>query len=153
MGQAGQQRARAVYDWAQIIAQYESLWAHLAEIRTAQSKDMQPLAHPWPARMDPFHAFAAYPTHTLTGQTLLALTDADALSALKRTLAYRQLAMVDFARVVLPSEDEIRALLQATAHGPQTAAALVATLPVARQAFALRSLAWLVKLGVLKVCA
>jgi len=153
MGQAGQQRAKAVYDWAQIIAQYESLWAHLAEIRTAQAKDVKPLAHPWPARMDPFHAFAAYPTHTLTGQTLLALVDADAASALKRTLAYRQLAMVDFARVVLPSEDEIQSVLQTAANGPQPALALVAALPAARQAFALRSLAWLVKLGVLKVCS
>jgi len=53
--------------------------------------------------------------------------------------------------VVLPSEDEIRALLQAAANGPQPAAALVAALPAARQAFALRSLAWLVKLGLLKI--
>jgi len=153
MGEAGRQRAREVYDWAAIIPQYEALWAQLNEIRTAQAKHLQPLAHPWPARMDPFHAFAAYPTQTLTEQMLLELVDADADTALKRTLAYRQLAMIDFAKVILPSEAEIQTVLQAAATGPKAAVALVAAVPAERQAFVFRSLAWLVKLGVLKVCS
>lgn len=153
MGEAGRQRAREVYDWAAIIPQYEALWAQLTKIRTAQAKDQQPLPHPWPARMDPFHAFAAYPTRTLTEQTVLGLVDGDADTALKRTLAYRQLAMVDFAKVVLPSEAEIGAVLQAAASGPKAAVALIAAIPAERQAFVFRSLVWLVKLGVLKVCA
>ena len=150
MGEAGRQRAQAVYDWSAIIAQYEALWSQLTDIRKAQGKDLKPLPHPWPARMDPFHAFAAYPTHTLTPQTLLALVDANAATALQRALAYRQLAMIDFAKVVLPAEDELRTVLQAATTEPQTAAALVAHLPAGRQAFALRSLAWLLKLGVLQ---
>lgn len=153
MGEAGRQRARAVYDWAAIIPQYEALWAQLTEIRAAQAKDMQPLPHPWPARMDPFHAFAAYPTQTLTEQTVLGLVDTDVETALKRTLAYRQLAMIDFAKVILPIEAEIRTVLQAAATGQKTALELVAQIPTERQAFVFRSLAWLVKLGVLKVCA
>ena len=152
MGDAGRQRARAVYDWAAIIPQYEALWALQTEIRTAQAKDLHPLPQSWPARLDPFHAFAAYPTQTLTEQAVLGLVDGDVETALKRTQAYRQLAMIDFAKVVLPSEDEIRTVLQAAAVGPQAAVELVAAIPVARQAFVFRSLAWLVKLGVLKVC-
>lgn len=151
MGEAGRARAREVYDWAAIIPQYEALWAQLTEIRTAQAKNLQPLPYPWPARMDPFHAFAAYPTQTLTEQTVLGLVDGDAETALKRTLAYRQLAMVDFAKVVLPSEAEIGAVLQAAASGPKAAVALIAAIPAERQAFVFRSLVWLVKLGVLKV--
>lgn len=151
MGEAGRQRARSVYDWAAIIPQYEALWAQLTQVRQAQANNLQPLPHPWPARMDPFHAFAAYPTQTLTEQTVLGLVDADVDTALQRTLAYRQLAMVDFAKVVLPSEDEIRAVLQAAAvAGPQAAVALVAAIPAQRQAFVFRSLVWLVKLGVLR---
>ncbi|MBM3396787.1 MAG: glycosyltransferase family 4 protein, partial [Betaproteobacteria bacterium] len=64
MGEAGRQRAREVYDWSAIIPQYEALWAQLTEIRTAKASDLKPLAHPWPARMDSFHAFASYPTRT-----------------------------------------------------------------------------------------
>jgi hypothetical protein len=101
--------------------------------------------------MDPFHAFAAYPTQTLTEQTVLGLVDGDADTALERTLAYRQLAMIDFAKVILPSEAEIQAVLHAAATGPKAAVALVAAIPAERQAFVFRCLAWLVKLGVLKV--
>lgn len=149
MGEAGRQRAREVYDWAVIIPQYEALWGKLDELRAAQSKNLQPLPHPWPARMDPFHAFASYPTQTLTPETVLGLVDADAETALKRTLAYRQLAMVDFAKVILPGEAEIAAVLQSASKGAQPAAALLQTIPAERQPFVFRSLVWLVKLGVL----
>jgi glycosyltransferase involved in cell wall biosynthesis len=153
MGEAGRQRARSVYDWAVIIPQYEALWAHLAEIREKQAKDLKPLPHPWPARLDPFHAFASYPTHTLTPQTALGLVDADVATATARVGAYRQLAMIDFARVVLPSDAEIEAVLAAAAAGPKPAVELVAAIPAERQPFVFRALAWLAKLGVLKVCA
>jgi hypothetical protein len=100
--------------------------------------------------MDPFYAFARYPTRTLTPQTILGLVDGDVDTALKRTVAYRQLAMIDFAKVILPGEVEIRMVLAVAASGPKTAAELIAGLPVERQPFVLRSLAWLVKLGVLE---
>lgn len=151
MGEAGRQRARQVYDWAAIIPQYEALWAHLSEVRRAQAPAIKPLSHPWPARMDPFHAFASYPTRTLTPQTVLALVDASDAGALQPTLAYRQLAMVNFAKVVLPTEAEIRSVIQAVAVGPRPAGELVQGIAPERQAFVFRALAWLVKLGVLRV--
>lgn len=152
MGAAARQRAREVYDWAAIIPQYDALWSQLMQMRSAQAGTLKPLPHPWPARMDPFHAFASYPTQTLTPQTRLALVDAAAEAALQRTLACRQLAMVDFAGLVLPSEAEINTVLVAAAEGPRAAIELVAAIPAARQPFVLRSLAWLAKLGVLRVC-
>ncbi len=150
MGEAGRARAQALYDWKPIIGQYEALWASLSELRAAQAKDLQPLAHPWPARMDPFHAFASYPTQSLTPQTVLGLVDADLNTAVDRALAYRQLAMVDFARNILPTEAEVRAVL-AAAQSPAAASALVQGIAQARQPFVFRALAWLLKLGVLKV--
>ena len=153
MGQAGQKRAREVYDWSVIIPRYEALWAQLHEMRKSQAQALKPLPHPWPARMDPFHAFAAYPTQTLTGQTVLGLVDGDVETGITRTLAYRQLAMVDFAKAVLPSEEEVRHILGATAGGPKAALELITGIPAARQPFAFRSLVWLVKLGVMKVCS
>ncbi len=154
MGEAGRQRAQAVYDWKPIIGQYEALWAKQTELRLAakseSDKSGKPLAHPWPARMDPFHAFASYPTQALTPQTLLALVDANAKLAVQRALPYRQLAMVDFAKVILPTEAEIVSVLNAAAQ-TQTAQALVAGIAQERQAFVFRSLAWLLKLGVLRV--
>lgn len=151
MGEAGQQRARELYDWAVIITQYEALWAHLNDIRIAAPNTTSSLAHPWPARMDPLHAFAGYPTQALTSQTVLRLVDASAFDALKRVSDYRRLAMIDFAALILPGEDEVEIVLNAAAAGPTSALQLVANIADARRPFVFRSLAWLVKLNVLKV--
>ena len=153
MGEAGRQRAREGYDWAAIIPRYEALWAQLAELRKAQAPSLKPLPHPWPARMDPFHAFAGYPTAVLTPQTVLGLVDADVEAAAMRVDQYRQLAMVNFAKAVLPAEAEVQAVLDAAASGPKAAAELTQAIPAERQAFVFRALVWLVKLGILKVCA
>ena len=102
--------------------------------------------------MDPFHAFASYPTQVLTPQSLLALVDADADTAITRALAYHQLTMVDYAKVILPSEAEIRSVLQG-AQSPSTASDLIEGTAQERRALVYRALVWLVKLGVLKVVA
>lgn len=157
MGEAGRKRAVEVYDWKPIIGQYEALWAKQTELRLAAKTEadkngVKPLAHPWPARLDPFHAFANYPTQSLTPQTRLALVDADADVAITRALAYRQLAMVDFAKLILPSEVEIRTVLMSATS---TGAALewVQAIPDDRRPFVFRALVWLVKLGLLRVVA
>ncbi len=157
MGEAGRKRAVEVYDWKPIIGQYEALWAQQTELRLAakaysEKSGIKPLAHPWPARMDPFHAFASYPTQSLTPQTVLGLVDADLNTAVARALAYRQLAMVDFARNILPTEAEVHAVL-AAAQSPAAASGLLQGIAQARQPFVFRALAWLLKLGVLKVCS
>lgn len=151
MGEAGRQRARAAYDWAAIIPQYESLWAQLGESRAAVAATVPALAHPWPARMDPFHAFAAYPSRLLAADTRLGLTAAAQADAAAVASTWRRLAMVDFARAILPSEAEVEQVLRAAAAGPRPAAELVAALPEARRALVFRSLVWLVKLGVLRL--
>jgi starch synthase len=147
MGAAGRQRARELYDWRHIIPQYEALWAQLSEIRLAQGQNLPSLAHPWPARMDPFHAFASYPTHTLTPETMLVRVDEDIEVALKKVAAMRALAMVDFAKLVLPTEEEVRLVLLPP---EATAAERVAAISQERRLYVLRALAWLMKLGVLR---
>lgn len=67
MGAAGQARARETFDWKAIVGQYEELWRDLGERRAAAAKDASPaLRHGWPARMNPFEAFANYPVRTLS---------------------------------------------------------------------------------------
>jgi glycosyltransferase involved in cell wall biosynthesis len=151
MGVAGRQRATEVYDWAAIIPQYEALWTQLTEIRQAQAKNLKPLAHPWPARMDPFQAFAHYPTKTIALDTVLRLADINAQAALSRVVAYKELSMVSFPKAVLPTDTEVKRVLDAAEAGPRTAARLIQVIPAERQAFVFRSLVWLVKLGILQV--
>jgi len=157
MGAAGRQRAQQVYDWKVIIAQYEALWAEQNSVRLAALQDASQLpaklAHPWPARMDPFHAFASYPTQSLTPKTVLSLVDNSVEAAAARLNTYQALAMVSFAKWVLPTDAEIAAVLKQAAVGPQEALQLVQTIDNARKPFVFRTLAWLLKMGILKVHA
>ena len=58
--------------------------------------------------------------------------------------------MVNYAKIVLPTEAELGAVVQQALQGPQAAIALVQHVQAQRQAFVFRSLAWLVKLGILQ---
>jgi glycosyltransferase involved in cell wall biosynthesis len=155
MGASGRQRAQQVYDWKVIIAQYEALWAEQQSVRLAALKSTSSppvkLAHPWPARMDPFYALASYPTQTLTANTVLCLADVNLEAATARLQTYQALAMVSFAKWVLPNDAEIAAVLKQASHGPQAALDLVMQIEEKRRPFVFRTLAWFLKLGVLKV--
>lgn len=153
MGDAGRKRAVEIYDWKTIIGDYEALWGHQTELRLAAKKHVTKLPlYPWPARMDPFEAFASYPTQALTTQTLLTLVDKNIDIAITRALSYRQLAMVDFAKFILPTEDEIKAVLSSqTDQTPRIAIEWVHSIPEARRTFVFRSLAWFLKLNILKI--
>jgi len=150
MGEAGRLRARQRFDWEVIIGQYENLWQQLEIFRMTQAPNLQTLAHPWPARMDPFHAFSAYPTQVLSPQTLLVLVDVCPEDALRRLEPLRRLTMVEFAREMLPTDLELSLVLEQGSSTPRPASRWVAGIAADRQAFVFRALAWLLKMGVLK---
>lgn len=148
MGAAGAARARTVFDWSVIIPRYQDLWRELASRRQHATASV-PKSHPWPSRMDPFAAFAAYPTQTLTPLTRLRRPRADASDVLAR---WRGLAMVAFAEVILPSADDCHKILsrfdQATVW---TVEQLVRDFTEERQALIFRGLGWMVKMGALAI--
>ena len=151
MGQAGQQRAREVYDWSVIIGQYEALWQDQNQQREKDSGRQGALAHPWPARLDPLYGFAAYPSEVLRLQSRLTLVDAEVHEALDRLARYLRLNMVSFGLERLPSAAEARAVLRQLGAGPATAQALIEGVPAARQPTVFRGLVWLMKLGILRL--
>ena len=150
MGAAGQARAREIYDWARIIPQYEDLWAELNEERKHAAGRTATKAS-WPARPDPFAAFESYPTHILTEATLLEATANDAEALCVQVEAMRTLAMVNFAKVVLPTPDEVRLVLTTAVTGHSRAVDLVRDIPEDRRAHVFRSLSWLLKVGALRL--
>lgn len=152
LGEAGRARVREQFDWSVILPRYRQLWQELAARRQAgrEAGSAQP---PWPARMDPFTAFAGYPSAALTPDTSLLLAQGDVAAALERLEALLGLAMVAYATPVLASREELQAMLRAAAAGPVPARELVAALPPPRRALAFRSLLWLLKLGLLRRAA
>ncbi|MBC93174.1 MAG: glycosyl transferase-like protein [Rhodospirillaceae bacterium] len=151
MGASGRQRALSVYEWEVIIPQYEELWTSLEELRQEKYSEIKRLAHPWPSRMDPFYAFDDYPTSSLTSGTILALVDSNSQDALDRLRNYKNLAMVNYAKSIIPSIDEITEIINKLETGPEAAEELVKHLPKNRQGFVFRSFLWLLKLNILKV--
>lgn len=150
MGKAGRKRAREVYDWKVIMPQYEDLWGELKDIRLSRRQAVKSLSHPWPARLDPFHAFASYPTQAMTWSTSLELVDGSPQEAMARLSSYRELSFVSYAKFSLPTDAEVEKVFDAAAS-PQTAQLLVANVSQSRKFDVFRGLSWLVKLGLLRV--
>ena len=150
MGAAGKARAREVYDWARIIPQYEDVWAELNEERKGAVAGAATQSS-WPARPDPFAAFETYPRYILTEATALEATTSDVLALCEQVEAMRALAMVNFAKLVLPTSDEVRLVLATAVKGPTRAVDLVRDIGAERRAQVFRSLGWLLKVGALKL--
>jgi hypothetical protein len=159
MGAEGRARAEQVYDWRVIIAQYEGLWAEQQRLRLAEQEASRPgetattsnlNSAAWPARLDPFYAFETYASHILRDDTLLALAHTDVQQAIEAANEFRKLSMVNFAKHVLPNEQLVAQLLSKAESGKQSARNLLAEMPSDKKLTAFRSLAWMLKMGLLK---
>ena len=151
MGQSGRNHVHRHFDWSVVYSQYEELWSELAEIRSSLAHTSTPLAHPWPARMDPFEAFAAYPTQLLGPHTVVALPAVGLEAAEQWLHSCLSLAMVTYASSVLLNELEALAMLQRLAPAPLPIAQLLGTASPTESSRLIRGVAWLLKLGVLRL--
>ncbi|MFN3584949.1 glycosyltransferase family 4 protein [Phenylobacterium sp.] len=84
MGASGQERARTVFDWAHVYARYQELWGELDARRRTEGHDA--IAPRSGGQVEPFTAFASYPTHGISGETVVSLRPGAAFAA------YQQLA-------------------------------------------------------------
>jgi FkbM family methyltransferase len=147
MGAAGRQRAREIYDWKRIVAAYQVLWGELAEQRKRADPATEATRR-WPARMDPYALFTSFPSRILNAETRVArgIVGSDELAK------YRRLVMVKFARHVLPSEELVeRVIASVPKDGEIKLGALADSAAVQDRAAAVRTIAWLAKMGALKI--
>ena len=153
MGAAAQKRAKAIYDWSKIIPRYEELWRMLRERRNAQkTKEIDSdLVYNWPNRPDPFKTFSHYASSVLKETTELELNGLTFEEATERLKELGGLFVVNYAKYVQPSPDEIHTLLSKIKTGRMTAVDLVEGIPKDRRGFVFRSIVWLLKLGILKI--
>ena len=101
--------------------------------------------------MDPFYAFAQYPSQTLEDSTLLVHVEKELEKSIEKLHLLKSLAMVNFAKAVLSSDEEIYKVLQLTVNGTLTAKLVADHFETHRQGQIFRSLVWLSKIGVLKI--
>jgi len=132
LGENGQQRAREVYDWRQVIARYDDLWEALRDRRqrATESAPVQSGRPPIPAIEDPFRAFAHYPSQTLRDDDTIALgANADpARYATLRDIWHNRIG----DRNRLP-EDELQMLLKLLAAGDRRVGEIVGAIARRRE--------------------
>jgi starch synthase len=151
MGASAKARAKENFDWSVIVPRYEALWTELNQIRSTKAGYDKRLAHPWPARMDPFESFSGYPTQQLTADTKVRLGRESAALAGEMLSELRSLSMVNFARFVFPTQAEATQVLNMLEAGEKTCGELLQPISQARRPYIFRSLAWLLKLGVIQI--
>lgn len=139
MGSAGQMRVKTEYDWAAVIPRYEQLWQELSAIRR---KAESPAAAIWPARMDPFAAFAHYATTQLSSVDTVQLTD---ISAQYEQIM--QLEAVNYAHRVTPSVELVADILR---NVDQTGVSVASLIGEGSEApFRARAISYMKKIGIL----
>ncbi len=107
MGQSGQLRAKEIYDWPVVIAQYQKLWRQLGELRKA-SADHGDLKIARPSRPCPFSLYQSYPSITITLKTFVQINNPVSAEQLNNRL---NLSIISFAKAVLPSEADCQLIL------------------------------------------
>lgn len=144
MGTAGRRRAKTVYDWRVVIAQYQELWRELARRRQID-QPMGPAQLPNAApslRPDPFDMFRGHSSRQLGEDTVIGLTDPDAVARLEAVLTQ---PMNTFAGQYLLPAGVLRRLVQRIALGEARASDLSRDLGARERHALMRSIVWLKK--------
>ncbi|MGQ9368587.1 glycosyltransferase family 4 protein [Azospirillum sp. ST 5-10] len=147
LGAAGRERARTVYDWPVVAAQFRALWAELAEVRRAGAG----IPHPsYPLHQDPFTLFANFASASLGADSVLALADAEAPARLARL---RSVEINSFARYWQLDDGALRALLDRVGAAGTLTLGEIEGLAPGDAAKVQHSVAWLLKMGLLALKA
>lgn len=143
-GEAGRRIAREQFDWAVIMRRYLAFWDELAAIRSSVSPD-NPRCQPRvsAARLDPYRAFANYPTRQVGSETVLRMRAGG--GDFRALLADRLFAV---GRDTLPPDETFADIIAAFGNGATLAQAGTAASLTADAATLLATV--LLKLGVLE---
>ncbi len=92
MGAAGQQRARQMFDWAQVVPRMQGLWGELSAIRAAADAALFPAIPPAriPVGPTPMALFASYPSRIFApGARCFCAVDPGARPSVRQTMDLR----------------------------------------------------------------
>jgi hypothetical protein len=160
LGESGRRRAREVFDWPVVLKSYRDLWGELAlrrgtaargtqkKQKKKRGKETKATPPGWPARPDPFQAFATYPTHRIGPKSRIGRGSVPAADL----TALRRLAMVEFAKAIQPPSDIVEKILDCIPPGGETTAREINNSLIPHDFILVaRALAWLAKMGIIKI--
>ena len=150
MGQAGQQRAQAMFSWPEVVRLYRELLEDLAERRRAADPSAASAgARLQPLRGEPFASFQHFATQVLQPDLVLRLAEGSSAADLEGRLAVQLNRLYPGLRA---SPAEALALLQRLeGAGPDgvSVSALLANAAPERRPWLETTLVWLAKLGLI----
>lgn len=144
MGQAAAERARQIFDWSQIVPQYQAFWQELADRRKSAAAEQANGINPY--RMDPFTLFETYPTEQLTAHTQVAISPGVSWEVAEARLTSGLATIGNWPR---PPLQEMRQAFDRIAAGATTTAMVVEGFAPARRNFVERGLLWLAKFQII----
>lgn len=144
MGQAGQARVRAAFDWPVVARQYRALIEELAAIRKA-APESAPRHRISPVKGDPFRAFRGFATRTMELDQPLSAPEG-AAEALARSAAVPLDQAFSSWRASL--EECARALDLIASGEARTVRAVLTAFPVERRRPLELGLVWMAKHGI-----
>lgn len=150
MGETAQAQARAVFDWSNIIPQYQAFWGELAERRDAAVAGGENRSGVNPRRLDPFDLFEAYPSEVVTGSTLVSSTRGMTWDLAQARLSGGLATIGNWPRPNLQEMQRAFEFLRAQ-EAPAKVADVLALFPAGRRPFVERGLPWLAKFGVIRI--
>jgi len=151
MAEKARARARQTYDWKQIIPAYEALWKDMAAKRRAARKDVKPVNWPAPVPQgpDPFTMYAAYPTAPLAETDKLSL--AASADTIKKLWQHEMNVLgID---MLIPPEEVTKIINHVSSNKTADIRSVFEAFPHFEKPRLWRTLAWLIKLGILRVAA
>jgi glycosyltransferase involved in cell wall biosynthesis len=145
MGANARARARAVFDWAAIIPQYQALWGELdARRRHAPQPERAAVINPF--RPDPYTLFKSYPSRHLTEGFMVALPPGLSWPEIQTLLSGPLTAYSAFNR---PNMAEVQTLIAWLAErSTSRVSELLEIFAPARRSTVGRGLLWLARYGV-----
>ena len=150
LGANGQRRVREEFDWAIVFGRYRALWRELDERRRADAALGSALPAAVPDRLDPFEAFATYPSMQITPASMVELAPDASLALLRQ---YRELAINRFAHASLPTLEAFGQIFGSIESRPTQVDELLDALGPCDRPTLLRGLAWLCKMDLLRISA
>ena len=146
MGEAGRQRARAMFNWPVVVDQLVAHWAEQAERRASgTSHDAAPENFPVsPVKGDPFTDFVGFATASLSNDTLISAT-----KEARVRLAAAQATSIDGVMDIWHGSSADAVLEHLQQQGPCRVEALTALLVGQPAEQGARLLVWMAKMGVL----
>lgn len=151
MGAAGKARAKALYDWSQIVPQMQELWGEQSKMRRAADKqNVRYPADAMPVAPSPMHLFGGYPSEQVSlGQGRLVLADPTGRPSLTEVLAVRN---YEGLKRIFAAPEHIAAVLVAVAKAEATGCELadIERATGLKSVAAARIVIWLLKFGFIR---